>query len=139
MFAEQTAIVRAAGAEMRSPLYDRRIVELAASRPRRERAHGGETKCLLRAALAARLPAAVLAPRTARSGTTGAYFRRRMVRELPATLSRVLPPRALADLGVLDPALFAAAVERYLHANDGEAGAAIFATLQAERWLRMRG
>ena len=40
-----------------------------------------------------------------------------MVSELPAILSRVLPPQALADFGVLDPARFAAAVERWLPAR----------------------
>ena len=139
VFAEQTAIVRAAGAEVRSPLYDDRIVMLAASRPLRDRAHEGETKCLLRAALASRLPAAVIAPRAARTGTTDGHFRRRMVRELPGIVSRVLHRLALAELGVLDPALLASAVDRYLRANDVEAGAAIFATIEAERWLRSSG
>lgn len=138
VFAEQTAIVRGAGAEMRSPLYDGRIVRLAAQRPRRERAHEGETKCLLRAAMRTRLPPVVLAPRTGRSGTTDAFFRRGMARELPQLASRVVHDPALADLGVLDPDLFAAAVSRYLRADDAEAGAAIFATVQAERWLRAR-
>lgn len=139
VFAEQTAIVRAAGAEVRSPLYDDRVVMLAASRPLRERAHEGETKCLLRAALATRLPAAVIAPRAARTGTTDGFFRRRMVRELPGIVSRVLHRPVLAELGVLDPTVFASAVDRYLRANDAEVGAAIFATIEAERWLRTSG
>jgi len=39
------------GVEVRSPLFDRRVVEFAVGRPREERAGGGETKRLLRRAM----------------------------------------------------------------------------------------
>ncbi|HSH45772.1 MAG TPA: asparagine synthase-related protein, partial [Longimicrobiales bacterium] len=66
------------GVEVRSPLSDRRIVELALSRPWWERSSGRETKLLLRAAMKGLMPENVLAPRTKRTGVTAGYSHRWM-------------------------------------------------------------
>jgi len=70
-----SAIAREEGVEMRFPLYDGRVIELAMSRPRVERRSGRDTKRLLRAAMRGLLPDAVLAPRPARTGVPRHYFR----------------------------------------------------------------
>jgi asparagine synthase (glutamine-hydrolysing) len=138
VFAEQRAIARRAGVEVRSPLLDRPIVELAATRPREERAGGGETKRLLRHALRGRLPETVLATRRSRTGTTSHYYRRALLRELPAAAAGVLEESVLAALDVLDPGEYRAAIEQYRRDGDAELGAALFATAQAELWIRVR-
>ena len=138
VFAEQRAIARRAGVEVRSPLLDRRIVELAATRPREERAGGGETKRLLRQASRGLLPEGLLATRRSRTGTTSHYYRRALLRELPAVAASVLEGSVLAALDVLEPTAFRSAVERYRRGGDAELGAALFATAQAEFWIRAR-
>ncbi|HEU4630084.1 MAG TPA: asparagine synthase-related protein [Gemmatimonadaceae bacterium] len=138
VFAEQSRIAREAGVEVRSPLYDGRLVRLAATRPRWERAGGGESKRLLRQAAAGWLPAELVAKRLSRTGVTSAYFTRLMVRELPGLVPRVINTPVLAELGVLEPGSFRQGVERYCRAPDAELGAALFATLQTELWLRAR-
>ena len=61
-----------------------------------------------------------------------------MLRELPGCAASVLKEPVLAELGLLDPGAFAAAVERYCRGGDAEVGAALFATVQTELWLRAR-
>lgn len=138
VLAEQRAIVRRAGVEVRSPLLDARVVELAATRPREERAGGGESKRLLRAATAGLLPETVLSPRRSRTGITSHYYRRAMLRELPGVVAGVLEEPLLASLGVLDPGEYQSSAERYRRGGDAELGAALFATAQTELWLRTR-
>ena len=138
VFAEQRAIARSTGVEVRSPLHDARVVALAAGRPREERSSGGETKRLLRHAVRSLLPPEVLAPRRSRTGVTSRYYRRAMLRELPGVAADVMQMSVLADLGVVDPGAFLLAVERYCREGDAESGAALFATAQTELWLRTR-
>ncbi len=127
------------GVEVRSPLLDLRVVRFAATRPREERAGGRETKRLLRAAMRELLPASVLAPRSSRTGTTGAYFLRRMRAELPPLLERECRRFALAELGLIDPAALRAAIDRFLRGDEGGGlGVSLFFTLQTELWARPR-
>jgi asparagine synthase (glutamine-hydrolysing) len=126
----------AAGLEVRSPYYDRRVVAFAAARPREERRAGNETKRLVRAAVRGLLPDEVLAPRTHRTGTTAGYFVRTMQSELPGLMAH-LRSFALADVGIVDADALRGAAARFLaHPRpDGEAGN-LFFTLQTELWLR---
>jgi asparagine synthase (glutamine-hydrolysing) len=139
VLAEQRAIARRAGVEVRSPLLDGRVVALAATRPRAERAGGGETKRLLRRAVRGLLPEELLAPRRSRTGVTSHYFRRAMLRELPAVVTSVMEESVLADLGVIDPGEYQSAAARFRRGADAELGAALFATAQTELWLRAHG
>jgi asparagine synthetase B (glutamine-hydrolysing) len=134
----QAAAALAEGVELRSPLYDARVIALAATRPREERSAGGETKRLLRAAGRGLLPDAVLAPRAARTGMTSHYFRRTLCAELPGLVHLTRSTCVLADLGVVDPHALAQGAERYLHAGGAELGVALILTFQAELWLRAR-
>ncbi|MCH2123045.1 MAG: asparagine synthase-related protein [Pirellulaceae bacterium] len=125
------------GVEVRSPLLDRRIVELALERPRWERASGPETKRLLRKSMHGLLPDHVLAPRRSRTGITISYSRRSMKSAYPAMFSELLDaPLMLEEMGIVDSAELNDSVNKYMR-NGGEyLRVALFHTLQAELWLR---
>lgn len=123
------------GVELRSPLYDARVIAFALARPREERASRDGTKRLLRYAMRGLLPDQVLAGRAARTGTTGAVFRRTLMRQLDAWLpQRGASP--LADLGIIDPRALRSAAERARSGAESPHDGALFFTLQAEQWLR---
>jgi asparagine synthase (glutamine-hydrolysing) len=134
-----TGLALEEGIEVRSPLYDGRIVELAAQRPDRERRSGRDTKMLLRAAMRGLLPAHVLAPRQIRTGVPGDYFANAMRSTYPQLLRTVLDSCVLADLGIVDPGAWRRSAEACLSQvwND-EVGTALLLTLQTELWLRAR-
>ena len=127
-----------AGVELRSPLYDRRVVEFALRRPSWERYHRRETKLLLRRAMRGLLPDHVLAPRRVRTGMTSTYLYRSMQGLYPPLLEDLLrSPLLLAELGVVNPARLRAAACS-LHERGSFVVAALAATLQTELWLRAR-
>ena len=84
-----STFAREEGVEIRSPLYDRRVIEFALTRPREERSSGVETKKLLRASMRGLLPDSILATRTKRTGVTGGYFGRSMREHLPAMVDEL--------------------------------------------------
>jgi asparagine synthase (glutamine-hydrolysing) len=124
--------------ELRSPLYDRRVIAFAATRPRAERRGAGETKLLVRAAMRGLLPDDVLAARPARTGTTSGYFARAVRAELPAILARDLRTVALADLGVVDAAALRRAAADVVRRPAGPGAVPLWFTLQTEWWVRAR-
>ena len=136
--ARLSALALEEGLEARFPLYDTRIVALAAKRPRDERRSGRETKTLLRAALRGLLPDSVLAARPNRTGVTDDYIRTAMRGSYLAHLDDVLrAPVLLADLGIVEPGAW----RRAAHACIGDAWSidaamALWFTLQTEVWLR---
>jgi len=122
--------------EIRSPLYDRRVIEFAATRPREERSLGGETKRLLRRSMQGLLPDHVLAPRKSRTGMTYGYFHRSMHAGLATVLLDTFKESLLAESGVIDVKRFWQAAGRYLRSKEPNVGVGLFLTLQAELWLR---
>jgi asparagine synthase (glutamine-hydrolysing) len=127
------------GVELRSPLYDRRVVEFALARPRWERASGRETKYLLRRSVRGLLPDEVLAPRPHRTGVTVGYSRRRMRESYPAHFEELFAsPLVLAELGIVDTEALKSEVSEYLRAGGDFRRVSLFYTLQAEWWLRAR-
>ena len=126
------------GVEVRSPLLDRRVVELAAARPREERNAGRETKRLLRAAMRGLLPDDVLAPRDVKTGTLAGYFAGAMRRDFPALAAEAFRAPRLADLGIVDADALRAGCHAYARTGDGSLGFALVQTLQVELWLRAR-
>jgi asparagine synthase (glutamine-hydrolysing) len=128
------------GVEVRSPLYDRRVIEFAATRPREERSSMRETKRLLRRSMQGVLPDEVLAPRTHRTGMTTGYFDRSMKAGLRQILSDAFlsSPSVLVESGVINMDRFGRAVTYYLRRGDREVGLRLLLTLQAELWLRAR-
>lgn len=133
-----STIAYGAGVEVRSPMYDHRVLDLLATRSRAERFGSGENKQLLRAAVEGLLPAEHLARRRKRTGLPGGY----LVRVLPETLERAISGLGsdflLADLGVLDPTRFRAAYERYQRdpQRESNSGAQLFEIMAVEHWLK---
>jgi asparagine synthase (glutamine-hydrolysing) len=125
-----------AGVELRSPLYDRRVVEFACARPREERNDARETKRLLRAAMRGLLPDEVLAPRASRTGITTAYSDRRMRSEFPLLLARHGKMQMLADLGIVDPGAMRRAWDEYCRTGSTALKIPLFLTMHVELWLR---
>lgn len=126
------------GVEIRSPLFDARVLAFAARRPWSDRADGLETKRLLRRAVRDVLPANVLAPRPHRTGTTNAYLLRQLRRDGASLMERVLPRMRLAEIGMVDPAILRDAWTYVLAHDDDEVANRVFFTLQAELWMRGR-
>lgn len=134
VYAELCAIHLGAGVEVRSPLFDRRIVAFAATRPRRERVGRGETKGLLRGAFRDLLPDLVLAPRPVRTGTLDTYLGQ-AVAQSAAVLERLLPVRHLVGLGVADPSVFRSFSEDAMARPAPGRGVELVHALQVECWL----
>jgi asparagine synthase (glutamine-hydrolysing) len=128
------------GVELRSPLFDNRVVAFAAARPREDRARGAETKRLLRAAMRGALPDALLAPRARRTGMPGAYLARSLRATHASEIERLLAaPLALAEAGVLDGAAFRGAWARYQRGDNSVPALHLLLTLHAELWMRAHG
>jgi asparagine synthase (glutamine-hydrolysing) len=127
-----------AGVELRSPLFDRRVIEFACARPREERNSALETKRLLRAAMRGLLPDDVLAPRSRRTGITTAYSDRRMLQEFPLLLARHGKMQMLADLGIVEPRILRASWNEYLRTGNVAIKIPLFLTMHVELWLQAR-
>lgn len=138
VFGWVAAIAREEGVELRSPLYDARVVSFALSRPRRERSLGRETKRLLRRAMQGLLPDEIVMPRTARTGITSGYFDRSMRAGFPALCDEMLRDSALVRAGMVDAKEFRRCTEEYLGHGVARWGAALNLTLHTELWLRSR-
>lgn len=135
--AEVTRFALEADVELRSPLYDRRIVEFAATRPWSDRSQGKETKRLLREACRGLVPDAVLAPRPARTGTPLGYLRRALDQELPSLLEDLREePLHMADLGIVDADQFYRACDRVVASEGSGLELPVMQTLHTELWLR---
>ena len=135
VLAELTAAGAAHGVEVRHPLADHRLLELAARMPSSASLEGGVRKAALRRALEGALPHEVLtAPRKVLPTAIAARGLRE--REVDVVRALLRNMRA-ADLGLVDPAVLAAHYERY---RRGEAVFSIFwHTLTLEAWLRAHG
>lgn len=139
VFGLASAMALEEGVELRSPLYDARVIELALLRPRWERSAGTETKKLLRRAVRGLLPDHVLAPRPAKTGTTGAYFERSMREGFPSLCEEFLRCSELEAVGMIDAEELRQSATAYARgAANGQIGVNLFFTLQAELWLRAR-
>ena len=127
-----------AGVEARSPMYDRRVIEFMARRPREDRFARGETKRLLRRAMGGLLPAEHLAPRPTRTGLPSAYLHRARLAALPLWAEAAGPQLRLADLGLVNPGGLRAALDRYLGNPEweGKLGGQLFNVFAAEFWIR---
>ena len=122
---------------MRSPLLDARVIAFASERPREERVSRAETKRALREfSMRGIIPHEVLAPRRARTGTTGRLFGRALRDGGGELLDDVTRESRLADLGLVDPKKLREGWRQWLATGDGNLGVALFLTVQTEFWLR---
>ena len=136
VYACVSELARDEGVEVRSPLLDARVIAFASERPREERASRAETKRALRAAMRGIIPNEVLAPRRARTGTTGRLFGRALRDGGGELLDDVTRESRLADLGLVDPKKLREGWRQWLATGDGNLGVALFLTVQTEFWLR---
>ncbi|MGI8497094.1 MAG: asparagine synthetase B family protein [Gemmatimonadaceae bacterium] len=123
------------GVEVRTPLYDRRVVEFAAARPRWERASRLETKRLLRRSMRGLVPDQVLAPRPERTGVLGPYLVRSM-RENGGLFEESFRQPLLTELGIVDGAALRAAWNRFRDGKDRPGR--LLDALHCELWLRAK-
>src|SRR5713101_4644866 len=126
------------GVEVRSPLFDQRIIRFAVPRPRSERRSARDVKRLLRRAMRGLLPDEVLAPRRFASGVVVNQFATAMRTRYPELLKSVLAAPALAELGLIQPDALRRSCSEYLRHGDDDVAQALFSTLHAELWLRAR-
>lgn len=130
-------VARDAGVEIRSPLYDARIIRFARSRPREDRVHGRRVKRVLRRSVQGLLPDEVLAPRRHRTGTTASFFDHSMRVEHAGFVRETLRDPMLAEAGIIDRETLRREVDRYLQGGMAELALPIYLTLQTELWLRV--
>ena len=136
VFGAVSTFAREEGVEIRSPLYDKRVIEFALTRPREERSSGVETKKLLRASMRGLLPDSILATRTKRTGVTGGYFAKSMREHLPTMVDAAFDHSLLEDAGVIDAKEFRRAVNDYARGVQSNFAVGLYLTLQVELWLR---
>lgn len=125
------------GVQIRGPLFDQRIISFAASRPLSDRGSGGDSKRILRLAMAGLLPESVLAPRSRKTGTTGGYFRRQLQHSLRSQVTQLFSTGAsnLEQMGILDRRAILSAADQYASNADHLLGSWLYSTLETERWL----
>ncbi len=125
------------GVEVRSPLYDGRIIDFQAGRPWSDRSLGVETKRLLRLAMKDLLPDALLAPRASRTGVTSAYASRQIKVDLPPLVRGLQQEELrLSALGIIDGRRFCDMAIRAFAGQSPQYELVAFMTLSAELWLR---
>ncbi len=124
------------GVEIRSPLYDRRIIEFAATRPASDHQPGVEGKRLLRHAMRNLLPHDVVLPRDHRTGTPEDYTADALRQVLTSRFDEQFPASALKDLGLINIAAFERARTRFLRDGSPELRLPLLLTLHTELWLR---
>jgi asparagine synthase (glutamine-hydrolysing) len=131
------------GVDVRSPLLDRRVIEIAARRPLLERTPYFGGKPMLREASRGLVPDEVLKPRTFKTGVPKGYLGRQLGRSLAAALSRTFDVPAggirLVDLRLIDNAGLKLAIAEQTSNPEHIRGVQLFLTLSAEWWLRGHG
>lgn len=128
------------GVLLRTPLFDRRVVTFAASRPLSDRRAGEDGKWILRRAMAGLIPESVLAPRRFKTGTPAGYFKRQFQGAATAEVAKLFVDRRseLERLGLVNRSALLQATEQYAARGSHGVGAIIQQTLEAERWLAAR-
>jgi hypothetical protein len=127
------------GVEIRSPLYDARIIDFAATRPMSDHFGGTEGKRLLRHAMRDLLPAEILAPRAERTGTPQDYAGDALMKALASASSEHFQDSALESLGLINIPAFERARMTFLRYGKANLRLPLLLTLHTELWLRSHG
>lgn len=127
------------GVQIRGPIFDQRVISFATRRPLTDRGSGGDSKRILRRAMAGLLPDSVLAPRPRKTGTTVGYLRRQLKPKLHAEVTRLFEVREsnLERLGIVDRQAILAAARQYEERGDQTIAPFLHLTVETERWLTM--
>lgn len=131
LYTDKASMAR--GVEVRVPLLDRAVVDLAAQLPPGEKCRGGQAKALLREAVRPLLPAAIL--RRPKTGF-GLPLRRWIHRELAEMLRVHLSPQALERRGWFEPRAVWDLIERDRN-HRVDASYLIFSLLCLEMWAQL--
>jgi len=128
------------GVQLRSPLYDARLLQFVASLPRTWRSNAGESKVILRKSMQGLLPQEVLATRPQRTGLPRGYLAHCLQQALPEMVKVAEGCSNLADLGIIEPDVLAEKCRTYLAdpVTNGALGGPVYDTLATELWLRSR-
>jgi len=128
------------GVEVRSPLFDQRVIHFAAGRPLAESYSRRENKRLLRGAFKGLLPESVLGKRAERTGLPTRYLKRTAVAHAEWAATEWLNGMILADMGVIEGRKFLDRAKEIPGRGiaDLAEGVAIVAAVQTECWLRAR-
>ena len=118
------------GMEMRHPMYDRRLIELAFSIPDSSRIADGRGRVVLREAMAPRLPCAVVG-RTSKGDVSQVWIEAARSPDLEPYLG--VP--TLTALGWIRPRVVADIVERTRERGDTTAAHAFWLIVSVEAWF----
>lgn len=138
LFSHTRAATLEAGVDVRSPFYDRRLMEFAARRPVNERQNAGQAKVLLRAAMRGLLPADVLTRRMRKTGIPTAYALRQVQMGLHTEIRRVLAGTGrlwLDELGIICRPTLIRGIEHLGEHPDLPRATHLMTAFQVERWL----
>jgi asparagine synthase (glutamine-hydrolysing) len=124
------------GVEIRSPLYDARIIDFAATRPISDHFGGTDGKRLLRHAMRDLLPAEIIAPRAERTGTPQDYAGGALRQALAPASSEQSQYSALQSLGLINIPAFEHARMKFLRYGSVSLRLPLLLTLHTEMWLR---
>lgn len=137
VFADAFRLFLANGVELRTPLADLRLMQFAATRPRRERRRGWEMKLLLRSCLNNVLPPSVTGPRRRPSGTTERLFRDAFMAHMGHELSLIeRAGTSLHRLGVVDDHALVSELRSALTGGATHFMTAAAFTILADHWLK---
>ncbi len=118
--------------EVRSPLCDYQIAELAASLPSHFRVHRGRTKRILKDVARRYLPASIVdRPKTGFDAPVGQWFKS----SLRPWMTWMLDPRQVAATGLLDPAKVDELVQDHLRGRQ-DYSMQLWSVLSLEYWHR---
>lgn len=126
------------GVELRSPLFDERVVRFAVTRPRWERATGADSKLLLRQAMRGLVPPMLIAPRRWRTGVTTGYFERSLRGSYAPVMREAFTKPVLQELGIVDAEELSIEHSRFLRGETSGSGLPLFLASQTELWLRAK-
>jgi asparagine synthase (glutamine-hydrolysing) len=138
MVARLGDVAREEGVDLHSPLCDRRIVELAATRPVKERANGRESKLLLRAAMRPWLPPEFLAPRRSHTGVPATFYISMLRRHYGRAMTEAFRRPVLEELGIIRGNALRERCARFLDGHADDAAYHLVHTLLAEQWAAVK-
>lgn len=124
------------GIRIRHPLLDRELVEFSLGIPADLRAHVHHPKPVLKKAMEGIVP-----PRVLRRHSKGFSILPRVrwsLNRYRRTVESLIRSSRLADLGIIEPKGFAAAVDAASQGSSNDCGAAVYNTLSLETWLAVR-
>jgi asparagine synthetase B (glutamine-hydrolysing) len=127
---------RRLGVKILHPYWDADLVDMLYRTPPRLLNRGGRSKGLVRDSVARRFPS--LGFKRQKKVVATSFFRSILSREGPAAWKQLGGVRALADLGVVDPAATESTFAAIMSGQDPESIYGLWDVLSLETWVRSR-